>query len=663
MNKHKRMKEIQIVPQGTVPLTNGEAASCGQAQLAQNVREKEQSLQVTGNPVTVGSINTDERLLLIVDGHYVTSSSNQVKIDGAVVAVADSDIINAHCIGSLIVIVTRNGFIYLKQDEGEWVVMDPEDALPQLTFHESYGESSATIDAYQFVEPYSQWQAPLADADVGALAGLLRTAWTNLHADAAAEGLYCAPMLVRWSVRLMDDTYLWMSEPVRVGDAALANADRISASVEANAEGFIGTQASLMTLSNYNLQIAVSRGISDEWLPLIKSVDVLVTDEAELLTSSRSLDYRCLTRTTNGREYVLEMGFSRRSAGAISAQLATSSWHIVATAPATAQLSGVDFTLPLTKESFTNAQCNDVGALGQVSELVCSTATGGRLYCATASGDIIVTVPGNALVEAHRRRVIGAQPLSIAVVTKPLYSGGFGRYPVYVFTGDGIFAIPQSATGLLGEARLVDRTVIATDVPPVEASRDIWFVSRHHHLCRLRGSQVDTVLRNVDYRAMAWCNAFQELWLLPSTGYPEVIMASGSLSTRTVDAVQLYSDPLHAVALTDTGLILDLEQESEAVLPVAWRSHPIKLEPLLSMSVRRVVWHIVGKELSLTLKVKGARGIMAQEQDVSTMMVTGDIDQPLAAAPMAIRARAISMEMSGMARSGTLVLPSLMYSL
>ena len=95
------------------------------------------------------------------------------------------------------------------------------------------------------------------------------------------------------------------------------------------------------------------------------------------------------------------------------------------------------------------------------------TCQGQLVLLLPTGGDVVVTPPGNALVEAHRRSVTGTVPLAMAVVTKPLYSGGFGRYPVYVFTDDGIYAIPQSATGTLGEARLVDRTVIAAAVPAI----------------------------------------------------------------------------------------------------------------------------------------------------------------------------------------------------
>lgn len=644
-----------------VPLVNGEAARRGTAALARNVREREQSLQVTGAPTVMGTIGVDERLLLLTDCHRVTSAGHTVKVDHVAVTSVQGEIVGAHVIGDLIVIVSDTGMTYLRQHDGMWRVLDPAAAVPGVTLSETTSSVSIELPAYTFAEPYRQWQAPLTSADVTALTALLRNTWNAAQADIVAMGRYGAPLLARWAVRLQDDSYLWMSEPVRLGDFTMANANRVTALVESSGSGFTGTVSTIISMAHYGLDIGVTHDIAAEWLPLIKSIDVLVTREASLLSSAQMLEYRCLTRTTGDRESLLEMGLSRRSSAAISQELAASSWHLVATAPAAAHLTGDDFEAPVQALTLTNAQCAAIGRLPSQQGVVCSTSAGGRLYCCTGKGDVVVSVPGNALVESHRRSVLGASPLAIAVVTRPLYSGGFGRYPVYVFADDGIYAVPQSATGSLGEARLVDRTVVAAGVTPVEAWRDVWFVSRHGHLCRLSGAQVSVVHRGLDCRALAWCPAHDELWLLPVAGHPVAVMASSAMSERTVEAVQLYCDPRHAVAVTADGTLLDLEQEQASSMPVAWCSHPIAMNPLLGESLGRVVWHVNGEATDLTLKVSGQRGILSQDRELSVITVSGDIDQPLATAPMAIRARTLRLQVTGTARSGTLLLPTLFY--
>ena len=657
MKNKQKMKMTRVEPRAMVPLTNGEAATSGMARLARNVRECEQSLQVTGMPAAVGTIAVGDWLLTLSEGHTVTVGGQVVKIDGVEVLTASSAVVAAHAIGGMIVIVAQDGLTYLAPQGDGWAVMNPADAVPQLSFTASTSTSRADIAAYAFAQPYSQWHAPLADVDTSALAGMLRTAWNTLNTDARASGRHTAPMLVRWAVRLNDDTYLWMSEPVRVGDETLSNANRISAIVNSGSDGFTGTRATVMTVTHYALDVVQTRPMDARWQSWVKSIDVFATSEAQLLNATHTLDYRCLTRTTGEREYVLEMGLSRRGADAIAQQLAASSWRLIATADAT----GAHFAAPVEPMTLSPSQCNTLATPLQARDVVSSTMAGGRLYCCTRRGDVIVSAPGNALAEAYRRSVLGVVPLAMAVVTRPLYSGGFGRYPVYVFTDDGIYAIPQGAMGRLGEARLVDRTVIAPGVAPVEAGRDVWLMSRHGHLCRLSGSQLTVMVRHVNYRGMAWCNAHNELWLLPPSGNPVVMMTSGAMSERTLTVGQLYSDPRHAIAVDPAGAVLDLENEQESVMPVAWQTHPVALDALMAHAVKRVVWHVSGEAVSLTLGLQGQRGIMAGDVAVSTITVAGAVHQPLAAPTPAWRVRSVRLAVTGEAQTGTLLLPSLIY--
>ena len=541
MKKQEKMRTLRVIARGMVPLANGEAAQSGEAVLAQNVRERESSLQVTGQPAVSSTIATGDRLLLYAARCLVTSRGRTVKVDGVPVVTVGGTIVGAHDMGDIIVIVTDAGLTYLSAHEGTWRVLNPADAVPQLSIAADVSTVSTTLEAYTFTEPYREWQAPLAADDQAALTSRLRAAWSALSSDVHAEGRYLAPILVRWAVRLVDGSYLWMSDAVRLGDVTLANADRIVADVVTEGGEFTVIEATSLTLKHYGLDITVTQNIAAEWLPLVSSIDVFVTDEAQLLTAGRSLDYRCLTRTTGGREYVLEMGLTRRSAAAISRELSASSWLLVARAPVAAQVTGSDFAAPGVPLTLTPSQCSVIGRLPSLQGIVCSTMAGGRLYCCTREGDVVSSEVGNALAEAHRRRVVGAVPLSMAVVTRPLYSSGFGRYPVYVFTDDGIFAIPQGAQGALGEARLVDRTIIAAGVPAVEGGGDIWLVSRHGHLCRLNGSRLTVCHQGVDCSGLAWSAAHQELWLLRAAGYPLVVMPSGRMSVRTVAAAQ-YSD-------------------------------------------------------------------------------------------------------------------------
>jgi hypothetical protein len=75
------------------------------------------------------------------------------------------------------------------------------------------------------------------------------------------------------------------------------------------------------------------------------------------------------------------------------------------------------------------------------------------------------------------------------------------------------------------------------------------------------------------------------------------------------------------------------------------------------------VWHVSGEEVSLTLRVTGQRGIMAQDSDVSVTTVEGRAEQPLASPTMAVQSRTLRLAVTGEAQTGSLLLPTLLYSL
>ena len=156
MKEHQSMRETRVIPRAMVPLANGEAARCGEAQTALNVREQQQALQVTGQPATMGAMPVGEQLLLLTGSHRVTCSGLTVKVDNVAVATAADEIVGAHAIGPLVVVVTRSGFIYLTQTEGSgWLRLDPDDAVPQLAFSAQTATMSADMAAYTFAEPYA----------------------------------------------------------------------------------------------------------------------------------------------------------------------------------------------------------------------------------------------------------------------------------------------------------------------------------------------------------------------------------------------------------------------------------------------------------------------------------------------------------------------------
>lgn len=134
MKKKHNLKETLIIPRASVPHVNGEAARRGEAQSALNVREQESSLQVAGKPTALGAISPGERLLLLIDGHRVTVGDSTVKIDGNPVVTVEGNVLAAHAVGELVVIVSDSGMTYLSAINSSWSVLNRDDAVPSLEF-------------------------------------------------------------------------------------------------------------------------------------------------------------------------------------------------------------------------------------------------------------------------------------------------------------------------------------------------------------------------------------------------------------------------------------------------------------------------------------------------------------------------------------------------
>ena len=155
---------------------------------------------------------------------------------------------------------------------------------------------------------------------------------------------------------------------------------------------------------------------------------------------------------------------------------------------------------------------------------------------------------------------------------RSLYSGGFGRYPVYLFTTEGIFALPLTSQGRYGEPRLLSREILAEGVCPVEADRDVCFTTARGHLCRLRASTATIVARDAAMQWMAWDGEHRELWCIDDQGRLWALDEDGHLDRRTLAAAHLWGGVGQALAVDGGGGVHDLTRERAAVMDVEWLS-------------------------------------------------------------------------------------------
>lgn len=620
-----------------------------------NVRMNElaDAWKVTGLPRQVATIPEGHRLVLVDGGRYITMSGSNLYCDGDMITTLAGQLLDIHRVGQLLVAVTTVGITYLAENGTGFEPVSPSAALPAITITQQAASGfTASLPAISFAVPYDIWRAPLQQSDVNAITTALRTAWNSVTSQATAQGQYYGPVQVRYGVRLWDDSYLWVSRPVTLGEALLSNAASINVDVDVENNRLTGIPSATFSLSTFTLGVTVGSGVSDEWRSMVKAVDILATIQASPVQTTSSIFYRCLTSSGGERRPILNYGFTALTAAQAAAQMARSQWTVVESCTDLESLAmgnWVPVSVP-DAISLTPKQCDDV-ALPAERPLVASLMCNGRLYLADSDGLMTTSRPANALVVERSCVVTGAGLLGLAPVPRSLCSGGFGRYPVYLFTTEGIFAVPLTSQGVYGEPRLLDRTILSDTCRAAEADRDIYFTSSRGNLCRLRASTVTVVEHGARVREMAWDDVHRELWCLDAEGRVVALVNGEYVVKRTIAATNLYNDLTHALAVNVDGSVLDLTTDEPAMMEVEMLTRP----EVCQRRPRQIVWQVYGDDVHLRLDVLGERGVSCHGFLVNRMTVNGRIAAPLVVPLYSPPLRSIRRHIVGAAATDTII--------
>ncbi len=192
----KKNTQQQVPPRCARHYFNPEAALPGEASVAVNLRQREQSLVVTGRPSRFTSIEPGHRLLLVDGNRVFTSMSGIVYCDGSPVVHTSHGIVAMHRVGEGMVVVTDGGLIHLRYDGDSCVVVDKADAVPAITLTATDSFTvEQSLDGITFDSPYTAWRSPLTAADVNALTAQYRTAWKNATTQVISQGAYYTPLM------------------------------------------------------------------------------------------------------------------------------------------------------------------------------------------------------------------------------------------------------------------------------------------------------------------------------------------------------------------------------------------------------------------------------------------------------------------------------------
>ena len=323
----------------------GEDAKAGACELLLNLRSRGSSMNPVGQMLPFAVLDANERLLTMhrtAEGvNLITYSAGTVKwhgtlagdaysIKGVAIGSLTTEPRCAEALGDFVVLGCDSGNVYLHYDGAEYAMLDTDTAVPHIRLTaEDAGIASAVVARCEFANGgYTRWQSPLSAEDAASITAGMRSAYSGILQQATARSTHLQPVMARYAVRLHDDSFLWVSQPMIIGNGVQCGAE-YRAEVETDGTACVAAAACEITGQTYRIAAEATRGFDRAWDKLIKSIDILVTDEVQPFTSSRSVDYRCETTTTGSRKQYLMMKFTAKdTAVAVRELVGSNRWRV-----------------------------------------------------------------------------------------------------------------------------------------------------------------------------------------------------------------------------------------------------------------------------------------------------------------------------------------------
>lgn len=326
------MKRKSIIADfsGKINYTIEEEAPIGSCSTLVNLRENSGGLTPVGSLPTLTTLAAGEKLIAAHEVHgtvnLISLAGNSIKwhatmavdgtfsVKGITLCDIDGNLTAISALSDYVMISTSRGCVLLKYDKNNnsYKTLDKNKAIPRLLLGTaSTGRISEIVPGLEFESVYTHWQPPLHADDIARLSDNIQDAYKRLQRYASGNGLLIQPLLARYAVRLWDDSYLWVSPPLLVGNG-LQPAEGI-ATVRTEENNFIGIEQSVIESATYRVAIIVENGSDEDWDSLIKSIDILVTTESSPIDTSSFADYTC---TTDNHDNMLSyrMEYSLKSA-------------------------------------------------------------------------------------------------------------------------------------------------------------------------------------------------------------------------------------------------------------------------------------------------------------------------------------------------------------
>lgn len=222
-------------------------------------------------------------------------------------------------------------------------------------------------------------------------------------------------------------------------------------------------------------------------------------------------------------------------------------------------------------------------------------------------------------IAIQRRSTIGCGEIrGVATALRPVTANIFGRFPLYIFGTEGIYAASTEKDGI--EPRCIDRRSVESQKMIAQCTDGIRIVSGDK-LLLLDGTKVTTIEHRVASNQIAWNGANEELVSINDSKVSIYNMAGRHY--KRAEKVTGIIDSRYAIS--EDNSVLDIHNEESTITTISYLSHPWKAKGI----VKGIIWSILGNEIELTLTLYGDNGDTCHGTMLSQLKAKGNIGAPI----------------------------------
>ena len=244
-----------------------------------------------------------------------------------------------------------------------------------------------------------------------------------------------------------------------------------------------------------------------------------------------------------------------------------------------------------------------------------------------------ISIPGNVV--------------AIAAARVPVSANIFGRYPLYAFADNGIFAVSTEKNA--ASPRKISGLATSSADTIAETDKGVFFIA-NDSLFLLKGSSAVYWTKHIGITAMAYCDITDEIWGKKADGTVRIIQSSARYFDLPIN-VEFFcrQQAPRQYAVTSSNEMICLGQESSADVNVHYLSYPI----IVGRRLSEIRWNLFGDNVNLRLTLYGENGESCHGHIINEIVVKGAVNVPLHIPLLTHWFRTVRVEIKGTMSAGS----------